>query len=303
MKLTTENLRELADLASEAAKEAGALIREYSNRPVDVMQKEGGESLASQVLTEVDGLSQDMILQALRPVCEPYDLALLSEESEDDRSRFEKDYFWCIDPLDGTLSFIEQTPGYSVSIALVSRSGEPLIGVVYDPVEHHLYHAFKGGGAFRNGHPLPPNTRGQILNMVADRSFFKQPNRDAILGGLEQIAEAMELEGVETGMHGGAAMNACWVLQNGPACYFKFPRPTNGGGSVWDFAATACIFSEAGAIATDIHGEPLDLNRADSTFMNHRGILFATSEGLALQIRELYKKQAQEINHEDTKGH
>lgn len=290
MKLTAEHLRELTETAIQAARKAGALIAEYSNRPLNVQQKEGAESLASQVLTEVDGLSQELILQILQPSCEQFDLALLTEESEDDRSRFDKDYFWCIDPLDGTLSFIEQTPGYAVCIALVTRSGVPVIGVVHDPVEQTTYHATKGHGAFRNYQPWLPKTSGRTLNMIADRSFFKQANRDAILSGLNEIAASMGLDGVETGMHGGAATNACWLIENGPACYFKFPKPGNGGGSLWDFAATACICAEAGAAVSDIHGKPLDLNRADSTFMNHNGILFASPPELAPQIQELYIK-------------
>ena len=88
-------------------------------------------------------------------------------------------------------------------------------------------------------------------------------------------------------MTGGAAMNAMWALQSAPACYFKFARSGNSGGSLWDYAASACIFHEAGAIATDISGDPLDLNRADSTFMNHRGILYTTDETLAQRIRQL----------------
>ena len=50
-------------------------------------------------------------------------------------------------------------------------------------------------------------------------------------------------------------------------------------------ATTACLFDEAGAVATDIHGARLDLNRADSTFMHHRGALYATDESIARQIR------------------
>ena len=66
----------------------------------------------------------------------------------------------------------------------------------------------------------------------------------------------------------------------------KPPKNTPGGGSLWDFAATACIFHEAGATARDFHGAALDLNRADSTYMSHRGVLFATyDDALALLSR------------------
>ncbi|SVC54967.1 uncharacterized protein METZ01_LOCUS307821, partial [marine metagenome] len=51
--------------------------------------------------------------------------------------------------------------------------------------------------------------------------------------------------------------------------------------------ATACLFEEAGAVVSDVYGQPLDLNRPDSTFMNHRGAVYATDENLANRIREI----------------
>ena len=81
-------------------------------------------------------------------------------------------------------------------------------------------------------------------------------------------------------------MNACKVLTNPFACYLKLPK-ADGGGSLWDYAATACLFKEAGAVATDVYGKNFELNRGDSTLMCHRGILFATNESLARKIRDL----------------
>lgn len=279
---------ELLDYAIRAAAQAGKLIEDASLGPVDVERKVGGDSLASQVLTKVDRQAQEIILQVLEPTFKAFDLGLLTEESEDDRSRFDKDFFWCIDPLDGTLPFIEGTAGYSVSIALVSRSGDPHIGVIYDPVGHTLYYAKKGEGAFRNGAPFSITPQpNQPLKLITDRSFAERPDYPSILSELKKIAAELGLPGVETKAVGGAAMNACWVLESAPACYFKMPKPSDGGGSLWDYAATACLFAEAGAIATDFSGASLDLNRADSTFMNHRGILFATDLVLAARIQQI----------------
>ena len=103
MRLSENDLFLLSQCAISAAYQAGHLIAKYANRKVEVNTKEGGTSLAAQVVTEVDYLSQEIILQILRPTCEIFDLALLSEESPDDRERLHKDFFWCIDPLDGYL--------------------------------------------------------------------------------------------------------------------------------------------------------------------------------------------------------
>jgi fructose-1,6-bisphosphatase/inositol monophosphatase family enzyme len=55
----------------------------------------------------------------------------------------------------------------------------------------------------------------------------------------------------------------------------KLPKKENGGGSIWDFAATACIYQELGLPATNFEGGRLDLNRKDSTFMNKEGVFYA----------------------------
>ena len=294
MKLGAGDLFLLSQRAISAARQAGQIISNYTHRPVLVKTKTGGASLASQVVTEVDHLCQDIILQTLIPTCEPFDLALLTEETPDDLKRLEKDFFWCIDPLDGTLPFVESTPGYAVSIALVSHEGTPYIGVIYDPVEHTLYHAVKGSGAFRNGKPwtMKPSSAspGQSLTLITDRSFKQHSLFAQTLAELKIMAAKMGYSGISVIQHGGAAMNACWVLEKAPACYFKYPKLQDGGGSLWDYAATACLFLEVGAVASDIYGESLDLNRPDSTFMNHRGVLYSSDHDIAGRVMDLNTK-------------
>jgi len=282
MRLSAEDLIQLVGCAATAVKEAGILIAQYDGREVLLQHKAGGESLASQVVTEVDELSQAIILKHLLPTCAVYDLALLTEEQPDDGSRLEKDAFWCIDPLDGTLPFTESIPGYAVSIALVARDGTPLIGVVYDPSTGTQYQAVQGQGALRNSEPwtLPPSSEAAPLSFISDRSIVIHPQFDGALAQLQVLASELGQVGLETTLTGGAVMNALWVLEQAPACYFKFPKPQAGGGSLWDYAATACIYAELGAWCSDVAGQRLDLNRADSTFMNHRGVLVASDRAL-----------------------
>jgi len=279
------DLKELTKHAVQAALDAGELIRSYQDREVEVLHKEGGDSYASQVVTEVDRKAQDAILQVLGPSCEEFDLAVLTEESEDDGSRFEKECFWCIDPMDGTLPFIRREPGYSVSIGLVAKDGSPRIGVVYDPVHGVLWQATKGEGILRNGEPWSLDASSKELTFTYDRSFAERPERDRVLRELEDYAHFIGLGKLVSIQFGGAVINACHALENGPGCHFKFAKPQEGGGSLWDYAATACLYEEAGAVVSDVHGHPLDLNRPDSTFMNHRGAIYATDRVLAERIR------------------
>ena len=284
MKLSNTELANLADLAIDAATAAGEMIARF--RPREIKHKSKRGSLASQVVTEVDRHSEALIIEKLEPTFERFELGLLTEEQADDGGRFSADYFWCIDPLDGTLPYIEGTSGYAVSIALVDCDGTPTVGVVYDPVEETVYHAMAGAGAFRNGNSWNPPSNSGALSLFTDRSFLCAEGREHITGLLEDVARDMGLASLRIDTSAGAVMNALKVLTNPMACYLKLPKK-GGGGSLWDYAATACLFKEANAVATDVYGKDFELNRRDSTLMCHRGILFATDETLSKKIRAL----------------
>lgn len=291
MQLSSHDLSYLAQCAASAAVRAGQQIERFMLQSFTVHKKPGGESDASQVVTEVDWLSEKIIINQLKPSCEQYDLALLSEEQGEDKARLYKPYFWCVDPIDGTLSFVNYRPGFSVSIALVANNGTPVLGVVYDPVTHMLYTAVQGQGVLRNGKPwncnFPAQFRGYTLSIIFDPGICKCKEYVEIRDRIQSMAKQIGFKNTRVLVKNGAVMNACWVVQHAPACYIKFPKPKNGGGSLWDFAATAAIFNELGLHASDIDGQPLDLNRPDSTFMNHRGVLFTNPSSLATMIRKV----------------
>ncbi len=290
MALSKRDLDKLLQTAEAAARAAGAFIQASAARGIEVQHKSGGSNIASQVVTEVDLRADALIREVLLPACARHDLALLTEESTDDRARLTKEAFWSVDPLDGTLAFIESKPGYSVSIGLVACDSTPLIGVVYNPVTDVLYSAVQGQGAQRQGEPWTPFTTphaGRPFTLFCDRGFDQRDYYPRVYTALNALAARHGFSRVQTVEGDGAAMNAMQVLENPPGCYFKFPKPQQGGGSLWDFAATAAIFNECAAVASDFYGAPLELNRADSTFMNHRGVLYAPDAVLAGEIRAL----------------
>ncbi len=269
------DLLQLKDIGIEAALSAGSIIQEHMSRDIVVEKKTAGVSYASQVVTTVDRECETIILSHLLPTCEAFNLALLSEETEDDGGRFEKDFFWCIDPMDGTLAFINKYPGFSVSIALVAKDGTPQVGVVLDPSTDTLYTAVKGYGVFKNGKPWKIERRNKHLTYVTDRKLKDTPRVREIEDMLQEQKDQLQLTGIKEMAGGGSVLNAIQVLEHGPACMLKFPKKEKGGGSIWDFAATACIFQELGLPATNFEGGRLDLNRKDGTFMNHQGVFYA----------------------------
>ena len=304
MKLTQLQLMELTRLAEKAATQAGAMIESIiENDPrlqqVSIKQKQSGSSPASQVVTEVDLKSEKIILDILEPSLQQYELALLSEETIDDNSRFNRDYFWCIDPLDGTLAFTESRPGFSISIALVSKDGEPLIGVVFDPSTHTLFSSTKGAGVYKNGaafaltksnqedsHKLNPYK----LTIFTEPSLIEHPSFTSIRSALSQTDISLSWNEIELKQGGGAVINACKVLENHPAVYFKLPKASEGGGSSWDFSATSAIFNELGLVVSDVFGKPLQLNKRGNTFMNHCGVVYASDHCIAEVVKNTLSK-------------
>lgn len=295
MKLILQDFEQLCELAKKTAVEAGQYIASVDRTAISIDRKDTGTSLSSQVVTQVDRHCDQLIRDRLQESCERFELALLSEESADvqerqEKNRFTQDYFWCVDPLDGTLPFTQGKPGYAVSIALVSKAGEAVIGVVYDPVDKNLYSAIQGLGAYVNDQVIVINSSlagdqtAEKLHVYADLSFNKDPSYLNVQSLLHSAAESVGCDGAEEIYGSGAVKNACAVLSKQQACYLKYPKQAEGGGCLWDFAATACIVKEAGGWVSDIDGNPLDLNRRDSLFMNHRGVIFSSGEKLAVAL-------------------
>lgn len=250
MSLTQDSLKSLLAIAIEAARDAGVIITNARGSKTEAQKIKSGDSLSTQVVTQTDIEAQEAILKKLSPTFGEYDLGLLTEESADDHSRFEKDFFWCIDPLDGTLNFSQGIEGYSTSIALVSREGESILGIVFDPINDNLYYAQKNSGAFKN-----------------ESSFALSSSR-------EYQQETLLIS------DGPAVMNAIKTLESPPAIFYKKPKEPLGGGSLWDYAATSVIHREAGGFHGDFEGNPLNLNKKGSTFMNDCGVFFASDSSL-----------------------
>lgn len=287
-------LERLAEQAVQAARSAGQLIQSTDRSSLTRLVKRAGTSAASQLVTDLDIRTEALIRERLRRSCERWDIAFVGEESsaeciEDTPERLQKPWYWCVDPLDGTLPFMEGRPGYAVSIALLQRNGDPLIGVVYDPVNATLWHAVKGRGAYQENAAIAPVTRASgALTVFADASLSQHEDYERLFGILTDYAAGAALGELKLVYGSGAVKNACQVLQTPASCYIKMPRSGEGGGSIWDFAATACIVREAGGWVSNIQGGPLDLNRRDSTFMNHEGVLFASNTEMAHGLIERF---------------
>lgn len=148
--------------ALSAAKSAGRAILEVYNRDFDVRYKDDQSPL-----TMADQQSHDIIVAQLSDQTGER-LPILSEEGKDipfeHRSRWE--YFWLVDPLDGTKEFVKRNDEFTVNIALIYRT-RPVLGVIYVPVKDSFYFAAEDLGAYRLDN-------SDILEMIADKASAKK---------------------------------------------------------------------------------------------------------------------------------
>ena len=140
-------MKELLDLAVDIAKTAGEfLLARPNNLDVDT------KTSAIDIVTQMDRASEKLIVDAIlkaRP-----DDGIIGEEGSDRPTK--SGYTWVIDPIDGTVNYLYNMAGWSVSIAVKDKSGG-CVGVVYSPTINALFTGTRGGGAFLNGQVINCN--------------------------------------------------------------------------------------------------------------------------------------------------
>ena len=260
---------ELLDVARTACLKAGRYIQSQRGASLEVSSK-GFSSLATDVVTQIDIEAQRIILEELQSSIDLYDLGVLAEEGDQNDSRLQKHAFWTIDPLDGTKFFIDGQSGFATSIALVSRDGKTILGVVYDPIKENLFEVVVGQGVKLNRQSLTASVKkadkSTRITWFADHSLKGHPS-------FERFGEEFNLQFV-----GGAVTNILRLITVSNSCYCKAPKPELGGCAVWDLAAVSLMLMEMGGTATFYDGSPLHLNREKSIFHNDVGLVFVSPD-------------------------
>ena len=146
------------NIAKAAAIEAGGLILNYYKADYEIKDKGYHNPV-----TTADHVADERLKEILMESRPEY--GWLSEETMDSPDRLNKERVWIVDPLDGTKEFIEGVPHFVVSIALV-ENGEPVLGVLYNPVSTEIFTASKGQGAQLNGEPIRCATKDNINEMI-----------------------------------------------------------------------------------------------------------------------------------------
>jgi histidinol-phosphatase len=165
---------------------------------------------------------------------------------------------WLVDPLDGTKSFVRETPFFSTQIALMRR-GQLVLGVSSACVAGERAWAETGSGAWLNGEPIH----------VSDRSALS----DAILstGNLRTLAS-----GSQWSAFGGLVREVNRVRGYGDFVHYHLLARgaldvvVESDVNILDVAALAVIVREAGGQFTDLAGGAIDLGTTSVLASNGR---------------------------------
>ena len=131
-------MQELLEKAATIALQAGELI-------LAIKDKTASQKADGSPVTKADLEANAFITDRLSHIA-PYPIC--SEEAPlEYEKRKDLEYFWLVDPLDGTKDFVANLSGWSVNIALIHRD-KAILGVVYVPMLKELYLGLEGFGAF-----------------------------------------------------------------------------------------------------------------------------------------------------------
>jgi len=257
----TIHVEVLLPFAISAAISGGQKILEvYQSGAFDVQLKKDNTPV-----TMADRLSHSTI----KKILDNTNLPFLSEEGKEipyiERKKW--DLFWLVDPLDGTKEFIGRNGEFTVNIALI-RKKEPILGVIYVPVQKILYFGMENTGSYKvdlgvlsqypdnidgwlnEGKKLPVTGKTENFRIVCSRSHINAET-EALIEDMKKKYERVELVSI------GSSLKLCMVAEG---LAYLYPRlgPT----MEWDTAAGHAIAKFAGCSVT-VYGKdiPLEYNK------------------------------------------
>jgi len=248
------------ETAVEIAREAGALLANYLERRIGFELK--GEF---DLVTEADRASERLVVERLRSHFPSH--GIVAEEGGGHDSSSE--YTWYVDPLDGTTNFAHSFPMFNVTLGL-QRAGEPVAGVVYDPIRQEMFTAERGAGAYLNNRRIKTSSVKKLADSLASTGFpSRKRHHNVNIHFYYQLA--MASHGVRR--TGSAAIDLAYVACGRLDFFWEF------GLKPWDMAAGTLLVQEAGGRTSDMRGAPHSITGSE-TLLADNGALH--DEALAM---------------------
>lgn len=256
METKDKNVKFLLEIAKDTAVKAGKAIMEIFQSAdfPQVIQPGGFPS------TMADKRSHQVIMESLYKT----NLPILSEEGPtiafNERNIWE--YFWLIDPLDGTKEFINKIGEFTVGIALIKKN-EPVAGIIYSPCSDTLYCGSKETSVYKYVHdkpiPLTPLPKRKKFNdLLQKEQITITASRSHLTPETKEFTERFKKVKL---ILMGSSLKFMMLLENQADIYPRF-----GSTMEWDTAAAHAILNAAnrGIYTTDLQSK-LIYNKPDLT--------------------------------------
>jgi len=232
------------DTAVDLALEAGKKLMEYHGQDSEPgrTSKPDGSPVGLP-----DYESNAIIVQGLKDTFPRH--SILSEESEDDKSRLSNDHLWIVDPRDGTA---DREGNFSVMIAYLFQK-RPMAAVVYVPVQKKLYTAEIFNGAYLTEDKA--RRQLQIIPRSLEKSTLILSRKDMTPERAKEICQKLGMNGCK--QVGSFGVKVGHIIEGNADLYIN--NITRAG--EWDSCAPGLILSEAGGQVTGYDGKPLSYNK------------------------------------------
>ena len=258
--------REL-EVALEAAREAAKVLLRHYHGGTKTWEKSKDNPVT------LADLESDQVIAARLTQAFPDD-AILSEETVREDGRLSKSRVWIVDPMDGTKEFTKKIPEFCASIAL-TEDGEPVVGVILNPVADVAVWATREGGTFRDGEPVQVSSCAKLADsvVVASRTEISRNQFEPYDGWFQELRPLGSI----------AWKLACIACGDGDLNISVAPK------NEWDVCAGDVLVREAGGTYVDFEGAKRIYNQ-EKTLID-RGMA-AGSGALLEQFFELDRQRS-----------
>lgn len=240
----------MIDFLENLIKQAGNVLLSHFKGDVNLQKQRYS---VKDAVTKYDKLVDDLIACEIKNKYPSH--SILSEESG--LAQGESDWLWIVDSLDGTTSFANSNPLFSVCIA-VQYKGELLLSAVYAPAISELYLAEKGNGAFLNQSRIHVSETHELKQSYL--LYCEGGERDRLKTG--SILAKVYPEVMDIRKLGSAGLETAWVAAGKVEAYFTTKIEP------WDVAPGVLLIQEAGGEVTDFKGNSWKLEKSDLLFSN-----------------------------------
>ena len=229
-------MEQLLKLAQQAARKAGKAIMEVYAQPFEVYTKDDDSPV-----TQADLRASNIIKEILKPT----DLPFVSEEDlPPDRSQYKR--YWLVDPLDGTVEFVNRNGEFTVNIALIDDK-QPVLGVIYAPVLDRMWNSVHVGLSHCGSRTDRPFT------VLVSRSH-RTSEVDAYINKVLRPAHPDLVVDTQ-----GSSLKFARLAEGSADVYVCYSKTKE-----WDTAAADAILRAAGGKVLRISdGQPLEYSKAD----------------------------------------